>query len=156
MSVRIEPVIFELERARSDILVVAQSSVLRCLLAYLQGIKPHEIPYIEVHEGELIECAPDAYGVRTTRHKFWDPTAKRAERDAVYEKQQHGSHHHSRGAGKVFEEDEEEEDEQLQGSKLAGASAAAVGSVGADEDRSALDLATLLKHKSSISKQAQL
>ncbi len=88
LSVRIEPVIFELERATNDILIVAQSSVLRALLAYLQGIKPHDIPSVEVHEGELIECSPGAYGVNTKRHQFWDPVAKRSERDELFFRQQ--------------------------------------------------------------------
>lgn len=60
-------------------LVVGQSSVLRCLIAYLQvsaprrhaparrsdhtqGLKPNEIPAISVREGELIVLSPQAYG----------------------------------------------------------------------------------------------
>ncbi|KAE8214205.1 hypothetical protein CF327_g2397 [Tilletia walkeri] len=81
LSVRLEPIIFELERARGDVLIIVQSSVLRCLLAYVQGRKPHEIPLISVHEGELFECAPTAYGVETIRHEFWDPIKEREERD---------------------------------------------------------------------------
>ncbi|KAK0526766.1 hypothetical protein OC842_005084 [Tilletia horrida] len=81
LSVRLEPIIFELERARGDVLIIVQSSVLRCLLAYVQGRKPHEIPLISVHEGELFECAPTAYGVKTIRHEFWDPIKEREERD---------------------------------------------------------------------------
>jgi len=81
LSVRLEPIIFELERARGDVLIIVQSSVLRCLLAYIQGRKPHEIPLISVHEGELFECAPSAYGVKTITHEFWDPLREREERD---------------------------------------------------------------------------
>ncbi|EPQ31690.1 uncharacterized protein PFL1_01023 [Pseudozyma flocculosa PF-1] len=85
LSVRLEPIIFELERARSDVLIIGQSSVLRCLIAYYQGLQPHEIPSIQVREGELVEISPQAYGVKTVTHQFWDPVARRKERDAVFE-----------------------------------------------------------------------
>ncbi|PWZ01068.1 bifunctional 6-phosphofructo-2-kinase/fructose-2,6-bisphosphate 2-phosphatase [Testicularia cyperi] len=85
LSVRLEPIIFELERARNDVLIIGQSSVLRCLIAYLQGLQPHEIPRVRVREGQLMEILPQAYGVKTTVHDFWDPVARRRERDAVFE-----------------------------------------------------------------------
>ena len=84
LSVRLEPIIFELERAADDVLIIGQSSVLRCLIAYLQGRKPNEIPSIHVHEGELIEICPQAYGVKAKALDFWDPVAKRKERDEAY------------------------------------------------------------------------
>lgn len=40
LSVRLEPVIFNLERDRHDILVIAHASVLRCLFSYLKGLNP--------------------------------------------------------------------------------------------------------------------
>lgn len=40
LSVRLEPVIFNLERDRHDILVIAHASVLRCLFSYLKGLSP--------------------------------------------------------------------------------------------------------------------
>ncbi|PWN47122.1 bifunctional 6-phosphofructo-2-kinase/fructose-2,6-bisphosphate 2-phosphatase [Violaceomyces palustris] len=85
LSVRLEPIIFELERARSDVLIIGQSSVLRCLIAYYQGMQPHEIPSIQVREGELVEIRPEAYGVSTRIHNFWDPVARRQERDRAFE-----------------------------------------------------------------------
>lgn len=84
LSVRLEPIIFELERAGDDVLIIGQSSVLRCLIAYLQGLKPNEIPSIQVNEGDLIEISPQAYGVKTKTHSFWDPLARRKERDEAY------------------------------------------------------------------------
>lgn len=84
LSVRLEPIIFELERAVDDVLIIGQSSVLRCLIAYLQGRPPNEIPSIQMQEGELIEISPQAYGVKTEIHKFWDADAKRQERDATF------------------------------------------------------------------------
>lgn len=85
LSVRLEPIIFELERTRNDVLIIGQSSVLRCLIAYLQGLQPHEIPSIQVREGQLIEILPQAYGVKTEVHDFWDPVARRQERDAAFD-----------------------------------------------------------------------
>lgn len=85
LSVRLEPIIFELERTRNDVLIIGQSSVLRCLIAYLQGLQPHEIPSIQVREGQLIEILPQAYGVQTEVHEFWDSVARRKERDAAFD-----------------------------------------------------------------------
>ncbi|SNX82396.1 related to 6-phosphofructo-2-kinase [Melanopsichium pennsylvanicum] len=85
LSVRLEPIIFELERTRNDVLIIGQSSVLRCLIAYLQGLQPGEIPSIQVREGQLIEILPQAYGVKTEVHEFWDPVARRNERDAAFD-----------------------------------------------------------------------
>lgn len=85
LSVRLEPIIFELERARNDVLIIGQSSVLRCLIAYLQGLQPGEIPSIQVKEGQLLEILPQAYGVKTEVHEFWDPVARRKERDAAFD-----------------------------------------------------------------------
>lgn len=85
LSVRLEPIIFELERATSDVLIIGQSSVLRCLIAYLQGNKPHEIPAISIREGELLEISPQAYGVSTRRHSFWNGMEERRLRDKEWE-----------------------------------------------------------------------
>lgn len=84
LSIRLEPIIFELERATSDVLIIGQSSVLRCLIAYLQGRKPQEIPNIQVKEGELWEMSPRAYGVATKVYDFWDPAEERRLRDEAY------------------------------------------------------------------------
>ncbi|WFD34500.1 hypothetical protein MCUN1_001341 [Malassezia cuniculi] len=81
LSIRLEPVIFELERTREDVLIIAQPSVLRCLIAYLQGNKPSEIPYIQVREGDLVAIWPQAYGVSSRVYNFWDPERMREERD---------------------------------------------------------------------------
>lgn len=87
LSVRLEPIIFELERATSDVLIIGQSSVLRCLIAYLQGRKPQDIPYIQIKEGELYEMSPKAYGVATKVIDFWDPVKERRLRDEAYFKE---------------------------------------------------------------------
>lgn len=88
LCVRIEPVIMELERSTSDLLLVVQSSVVRVLLGYLQGRSPHEIPHIDVPEGEVIEITPQVYGMQVKAHKFWDPILRRRKRDQVWVREQ--------------------------------------------------------------------
>lgn len=97
LSVRLEPIIFELERAADDVLIIGQSSVLRCLIAYLQGRPPNDIPTIQVHEGELVEISPQAYGVKTCVHPFWDPVAKRRQRDQAFSRDRDVAGEHGEG-----------------------------------------------------------
>ncbi|TIB97430.1 WD40 repeat-like protein [Wallemia mellicola] len=73
LCVRLEPVIFELEREQNDLLIICHASVIRCLIAYLTGLPPSEIPNVEVPRGELIEMVPTAYGVHSRSFKFWEP-----------------------------------------------------------------------------------
>ena len=58
LSVRLEPSIFELERDRSDLLIIGHGSVLRCLFAYLKGLAPKDIPKVLIERGDLIEVLP--------------------------------------------------------------------------------------------------
>lgn len=71
LSVRLEPVILELERERQDVVVIGHASVIRCLLAYLQGLAPSSIPSLQIRRGDVIEVTPTAYGVDVTAHQFW-------------------------------------------------------------------------------------
>ncbi|WFD06700.1 hypothetical protein MVES1_002054 [Malassezia vespertilionis] len=84
LAIRLEPIIFELERTRDDMLIIGQSSVLRCLIAYLQGNKPSQIPFIQVREGDLVEIQPQPFGVSSRVFSFWDPKKKRVERDIEF------------------------------------------------------------------------
>ncbi|GAA5969778.1 hypothetical protein JCM11641_008039 [Rhodosporidiobolus odoratus] len=71
LSVRLEPVILELEREPADILFIGHGSVIRCIMAYLQGLSPHEIPKVELRRGDVIQVTPSAYGVKFINHFFW-------------------------------------------------------------------------------------
>ncbi|KEI40350.1 uncharacterized protein L969DRAFT_621012 [Mixia osmundae IAM 14324] len=71
LSVRLEPVIFELEREPNDLLCIGHASVLRCLFAYLKGLAPQDIPKIDLKRGDVIEVTPTAYGVSSKTHRFW-------------------------------------------------------------------------------------
>ncbi|KAH9039219.1 bifunctional 6-phosphofructo-2-kinase/fructose-2,6-bisphosphate 2-phosphatase [Lactarius hengduanensis] len=72
LSVRLEPTLIELERQQEDLLIIGHASVIRCLLAYLIGLPPSEIPAIEVARGDLIEVVPASYGVHSQAYHFWD------------------------------------------------------------------------------------
>lgn len=71
LSVRIEPVIFELERVQDDLLIIGHASVIRCLLAYLVGLPPSEVPAVEIARGDLVEVTPASYGVISRAFHFW-------------------------------------------------------------------------------------
>lgn len=71
LSVRLEPVILELEREPADVLIIGHASVIRCLMAYLQGLTPQEIPSLELRRGDVVQVTPSAYGVNMTTHFFW-------------------------------------------------------------------------------------
>ena len=71
-SVRLEPILIELEREQEDLLIIGHASVIRCLLAYLIGLPGPQVPAIEVARGDLIEVVPTSYGVRCQTLHFWD------------------------------------------------------------------------------------
>jgi 6-phosphofructo-2-kinase / fructose-2,6-biphosphatase 4 len=72
LSVRLEPILIELEREKEDLLIIGHASVIRCMLAYLIGLPASEIPAIEIARGDLLEVTPASYGVHSTCHHFWD------------------------------------------------------------------------------------
>lgn len=61
MAVRLEPIILELEREQSDLLIIAHESVLRVLYAYLMHCSTMEIPLLRFPRDEIIEIIPAAY-----------------------------------------------------------------------------------------------
>lgn len=71
LSVRLEPIIFELERCQDDLVIIGHASVIRCLLAYLVGLPPSEVPAIEIARGDLVEVTPTSYGVVSRAFHFW-------------------------------------------------------------------------------------
>ncbi|KAK4056461.1 hypothetical protein OIO90_002604 [Microbotryomycetes sp. JL221] len=70
LSVRLEPVILELEREPADILFIGHASVIRCVLAYLQGLSPQDIPNVELRRGDIVQATPTAYGIKFMTHVF--------------------------------------------------------------------------------------
>ncbi|KAF9508246.1 hypothetical protein BS47DRAFT_1320781 [Hydnum rufescens UP504] len=71
LSVRLEPIIIELEREQNDLLIIGHASVIRCLLAYLIGLPASEVPAVEIARGDLVEVLPASYGVHSQAFHFW-------------------------------------------------------------------------------------
>ena len=59
---RLEPVIMELERTRSTIVIVCHQGVMRCLMAYLLDRDFDELPYLDVPLHHLYKITPHACG----------------------------------------------------------------------------------------------
>lgn len=76
-SVRLEPILIELEREQSDLLIIGHASVIRCLLGYLIGLPASEVPAIEIARGDLLEVVPASYGVHSRAFHFWDGPGRR-------------------------------------------------------------------------------
>jgi len=79
LSIRLEPILTELEREKEDLLIIGHSSVIRCLLAYLIGLPASEIPAIEIARGDLLEVIPASYGVHSQAFHFWDGPGRRGD-----------------------------------------------------------------------------
>ncbi|KAH9119729.1 hypothetical protein LEN26_011468 [Aphanomyces euteiches] len=65
---RLEPVIFELERSRTPVVIVAHREVVQCLYAYFLDLPTLEIPQVDVELHQVIELHTTAYECLETRH----------------------------------------------------------------------------------------
>lgn len=59
---RLEPIVLELERTLSPVLVVAHQAVLRAVVAYFTEARLEDLPYIRVPLHAVIMLVPTAYG----------------------------------------------------------------------------------------------
>jgi len=59
---RLEPVIEELERQKSAVLIISSLPVIRSLYAYFIEKEINEVPYLHISQHTLIEITPKAYG----------------------------------------------------------------------------------------------
>mmetsp|Transcript_97919 Transcript_97919/g.301901 ORF Transcript_97919/g.301901 Transcript_97919/m.301901 type:complete len:376 (-) Transcript_97919:53-1180(-) len=64
---RLRPVIVELERHRSSILVISHLAVQRCIFAYFTGTAMEELPYIDMDMHTLYELHPGPFGTRVEK-----------------------------------------------------------------------------------------
>jgi len=64
---RLEPVIFELERERSPVLIIGHQAVIRALYAYVMDRPPHECPFVSIPLHTVLELEPTAYGCNERR-----------------------------------------------------------------------------------------
>lgn len=67
---RLEPVIFELERQRKPLVVIAHQVVLRCLYAYVLDLPVDEIPFLSVPLHTVIRLEAKAFGVKEKRMRL--------------------------------------------------------------------------------------
>ena len=67
---RVEPLIFELERPQSPIVIIGHQAVMRCLYAYFLDVSQHEIPYLSIPLHTIIRLDPKAYGCSESRSKI--------------------------------------------------------------------------------------
>ncbi|KAK5584745.1 hypothetical protein RB653_006362 [Dictyostelium firmibasis] len=67
---RLEPLLLELERTKSPVLIVSHQATLRCLYSYLKGRVKEECPFINIPLHTLIQLSPKAYGCEETAFKL--------------------------------------------------------------------------------------
>eukprot|EP00904_Undaria_pinnatifida_P009679 jgi/Undpi1/5841/HiC_scaffold_2.g01115.m1 len=71
---RLEPVIFEMERQKAPLLIIAHQAVLRCLYAYFLDLPSEEIPYLSIPLHTVIKLTPQAFGCSEKRFKLLEDT----------------------------------------------------------------------------------
>jgi len=67
---RIEPIIFEIERSKQPVIVVAHQAVIRCLYAYFSKHDIMEIPYISIPLHTVVKLIPGTYYAHETNYKI--------------------------------------------------------------------------------------
>ncbi len=67
---RVDPLIIELERRQSPVVVVAHQAVLRVLYAYFMDKPAQDCPYLPVPLNTVIELTPGPYGYQEQRHEL--------------------------------------------------------------------------------------
>jgi broad specificity phosphatase PhoE len=65
---RLEPVLIEIERQRTPVVVVAHNAVIRALYAYFMDWPPEVCPHLDVPLHTLIELREAPYGCEERRH----------------------------------------------------------------------------------------
>jgi broad specificity phosphatase PhoE len=68
--IRLEPVIYELERQRDPVVIVAHQASVRCLYAYFLDLPAEEIPYLSFPLHTLFKLEPHAFGCKEKRLKI--------------------------------------------------------------------------------------
>jgi hypothetical protein len=75
---RLETIIMELEGSDSDIFIIADISVIRCIYSYyVETSNPNNIPHLKFDQAETVELCPLAYGCFETRYKGLEPSRER-------------------------------------------------------------------------------
>lgn len=58
---RIVPVIFEIERSQSPVIIVAHQSTLQCIYAYFTKNEVKEMPFLDIPYNSIIKLIPEVY-----------------------------------------------------------------------------------------------
>jgi broad specificity phosphatase PhoE len=64
---RLEPVIFDLERETSPVLIIGHQAVLRALYAYVMNLPPSQCPFVSLPLHTILELEPTPYGCNERR-----------------------------------------------------------------------------------------
>lgn len=67
---RVHPIIIELERQRQSVIVICQTAVQKCILAYFTGCPMEELPFLEMGAHTVTELRPGPFGCTAQRHTF--------------------------------------------------------------------------------------
>jgi 6-phosphofructo-2-kinase/fructose-2,6-biphosphatase 2 len=67
---RLEPVIYELERANCPVLVIGHRAVLRCLYAYFVDLPAEDVAHLKIPLHTVIKLTPKAYGTNVETLEF--------------------------------------------------------------------------------------
>lgn len=91
---RLEPVILEVERQRSPILIVAHNAVIRAIYAYFMGKSQEDCPYIDIPLHTVFKLTTRAYGVEEQHfplevaHTYQNKTPESGDSDGIDERPQ--------------------------------------------------------------------
>jgi broad specificity phosphatase PhoE/predicted kinase len=64
---RLEPVIFDLEREKSPVLIIGHQAVLRALYSYVMNLPPSQCPFVSIPLHTILELEPTPYGCNERR-----------------------------------------------------------------------------------------
>jgi len=67
VTLRLEPLAHELERAREPILIIGHQGILRIIYAYFLGLKREDAPYVNIPLNTIIQLSPHAYSCEENR-----------------------------------------------------------------------------------------
>ena len=65
---RLEPIIFELERSKKSVLLIAHQAILRALYAYFANRPLSDVPYLSIPLHTVIQLTPETYGCVEMRY----------------------------------------------------------------------------------------
>mmetsp|Transcript_35191 Transcript_35191/g.84907 ORF Transcript_35191/g.84907 Transcript_35191/m.84907 type:complete len:520 (+) Transcript_35191:96-1655(+) len=68
VTLRLETIVFDIERTREPILIVGHQGIHRLLYAYFTGLPRDKAPYVSIPLNTVIELAPNAYGCEEKRY----------------------------------------------------------------------------------------